>query len=195
MKRTDRIKFSGSDPDYDIAHFDDPRARAQSRAEIEAALLNKPATQAKKPAAPRQERAKREIVPQAPKVKSAESEAGDSALIKVGVTLKPPISCRADLLALQEAGYEISMILRSALRKMGSSTVTEQFIRHDKGNDWSDYGVRVMRFVKSSTLEAIREDANDLGALSNAELVRGQIQPHWAETLEAFISNVKKTRL
>ena len=192
MGRTSRIKFSGSDPDYDIAHFDDPRARAQTRAEIEEALGKKPAAPTKTPAPQQQERAK---VQKAPKTQKAESEAGVSAPIKVSIMLKPPASCKEDLLELEEAGYDIRMILRAALRKMGSPKVTEQFIRHDTSNDWSDYGVRATRNFMPSTLESIREDANDLGALPNAELVRGQIQPHWVKTLEALISNVKKKRL
>ena len=192
MGRTSRIKFSGSDPDYDIAHFDDPRARAQTRAEIEEALGKKPAAPTKTPAPQQQERAK---VQKAPKTQKAESEAGVSTPIKVSIMLKPPASCKADLLELEEAGYDIRMILRAALRKMGSPKVTEQFIRHDTSNDWSDYGVRATRNFMPSTLESIREDANDLGALPNAELVRGQIQPHWVKTLEALISNVKKKRL
>ena len=189
MGRTSRIKFSGSDPDYDIAHFDDPRARAQARAEIEE-KLRKPSPATPKTPAPRQQ--DRPKVQKAPQAQKAESEAVDSAPIKVGIVLRPPASCQADLLALEAAGYDISMILRAALRKMGTPKVTEQFIAHDTDNDWSDYSVQATRRVLPSTLEAIRADANDIGVLSNAALVRGQFQPIWVKTLETFITNLKK---
>lgn len=189
MGRTSRIKFSGSDPDYDIAHFDDPRARAQARAEIEEALGQKQETPTKTPAPRQQERAN---VQKAPKMQKAESEAVVSAPIKVSVILKPPASCRADLLALEEAGYEIDTVLRAALRKIGTLEITEHFSAHDPDNDWPDHRVKVTRDVLRSTLEAIRADANDIGVLSNAALVRGQIQPIWVKTLETFITNLKK---
>jgi len=189
MGRTSRIKFSGTDPDYDIAHFDDPRARAQARAEIEEKLRKPPPTPPKTPAPQQQEPTKVQKAPRAPK---AESEAVESAPIKVSIVLKPPVSCQADLLALEEAGYEIDMILRAALRKIGTLQITERFTAHNADNDWADHRVQLTREVPRSTLEAIRADANDIGVLSNAALVRGQIQPRWEQTLETFISDLKK---
>jgi len=123
---------------------------------------------------------------------NAESEKIDKEQAKIGVTLKPPVSCKADLLALEEAGYEIDTVLRAAWRKVGPLVITEHFSPHDPDKDWPEHTIHVTRSIARTTLEAIREDANDIGLLSNAALVRGQLQPIWAETLETFITNLKK---
>ena len=123
---------------------------------------------------------------------NAETAKYNEGRVKVSVTLKPPASCKADLLALEEAGYEIDTVLRAALRKIGTLEITKHFSPHDPDNDWPDHRIQVTRGVPRSTLEAIRADANDIGVLSNAALVRGQIQPIWVKTLETFITNLKK---
>ncbi|WP_136652195.1 hypothetical protein [Paracoccus aeridis] len=115
------------------------------------------------------------------------------ALVQVRALVRPLARHQKDLEALEQAGYQIGMILRLARQRtqkrikiVPSYEVAE---KSERGKGLAEY----LHFrVSKGILEELSEQAGDLGTLPETELLRSQYQPIWFEELDTVIADLKR---
>lgn len=130
--------------------------------------------------------------PSSPPATETRPIAAPKAARAFSITLWPLHRHKDDLLALEQDGYRIDLILgaamKSARQKFKPGPV---YIPIQPADYWTAYSIRLQKPVAERILIQLAESAKDPGAMMATQLLRGQVEPLWLDALDALIERLK----